>query len=231
MMSVYKRFTLFFFVLCSVSMVFAVNPYEWSSGTINGNAETKVFIDTTGTELCRVGFSTSVPTGYDSAPTSVSADGIKLEWDAINNDGTAKTSSDYYLYYQIKSGADIEIYMYGAGPLTGTEGNTDKVKWYVTVGEGGGVKSLTIDGEEAENDGETEGRKLLIHEHLPRPASTSSTTGDSSNDWKTTTYGAYGEYKISIDTGLDSLWNKKADEYSSTLYVVIVAEEENAPTA
>ena len=228
-MSVFKRFTLLFVFIFSVSMVFAVNPYNWEYGTINGNAETEVFIDTTGTELCRVGFSTATPTGYDTAPTSVSADGIELVWDTFSNDGTVETNSDYYLYYQIKSGADIKIYMYGAGPLSGAEGNTDTVKWYVTVGEGKGAKSLKIDGDETADDGETKGRKLLIHEHLPSPATTSSTTDDGS--WKTTTYGAYGGYKISIDTGSDSLWNKKADKYNSTLVVVIEADGENAPTA
>lgn len=227
-MSVFKRFTLFLVVIFSVSMAFAVNPYVWTPGTINGNAETEVFIDTTGTELCRVGFSTAMPTGYDTAPTPVSTDGIKLGWDETSNDGTAETTSDYYLYYQIKSGADIKIYMYGSGPLSGAAGNSDKVKWYVTVGREGG-KSLTIDGSETTDDGETADRKLLIHEHLPSPATTSSTTDNST--WQTTTYGAYGGYKISIDTGDDSLWDKKADKYTSTLVVVIEAEGENAPTA
>ena len=225
-MDILKKLVLFLFVLCSMTIVFAENPYVYSgSGSIDGKASAKVFVNTKGTELCRVGFSTEKPSDYDNAPVSVDTNGIKLEISA--QDGTASTSNNFYLYYQIKSGADIKVSMYGDKQLSGTENNADKVKWYVTVEEEDSSKTLSIDGSEKENDGETEGRKLLIHSHLPSPSDNT----QAESGWSSTTYGSYGGYEISINTGDDSLWDKKADEYSATLYVVIEAEGENAPKA
>lgn len=208
--------------LSLMGALYAANPYVWTSGTVEGEASTEVFVDTTGTQKCVVGFSSTKPTSLTDTVTEISTDGVKLE--VSTTDGTAATSKTFYLYYQIASGVDIDISMYGDDQLASTNnGNTDKVNWYVTVkADDSNSKSLSITGTSTtsgDNSGNGESNALLIHEHRPSP-----TTEETTDPWHSYNYGAYGGYAISINTGSDSLWDKRADKYSANLYVVISSD-------
>lgn len=203
-----------------------VNPkYEWQTGDVEGTASTEVFVDTTGTQKCVVGFSSDEPASLTDSVTAISDTGVKL--DVSTDNGTAATSITFYLYYQIASGVDIDISMYGDDQLASTNnGNTDKVNWYVTVtaenNESPKTKKLSITGTSTmsgDDSGNGASNALLIHEHQPSP-----TTTETTDPWHSYNYGAYGGYAISIDTGIDSLWTKRADRYSANLYVVISSD-------
>lgn len=208
--------------LSLMGALYAVNPYQWQNGDVGGTASTEVFVDTTGTQKCVVGFSSTKPASLTDSVTAISDTGVELVVNATN--GTAATLKTFYLYYQIASGVDIDISMYGDDQLASTNnGNTDKVNWYVTVkDDDSNSKLLSITGtptQSGDDSGNGESNALLIHEHQPSP-----TTEETTDPWHSYNYGAYGGYAISIDTGRDSLWNKRADKYSANLYVVITSD-------
>lgn len=206
--------------------LYAENPYEWTSGTVEGKASAEVFVNTKGTQKCVVGFSSTKPTSLTDTVTEISTDGVKLEVSTTDGTAATSTSTTFYLYYQIASGVDIDISMYGDKQLEGKSGNPDKVNWYVTVtAENNGsskTKELSITGTSTtsgDNLGNGASNALLIHEHQPSP-----TTEETTNPWHSYNYGAYDSYAISINTGSDSLWDKRADRYSANLYVVISSD-------
>lgn len=207
--------------LSLMGALYAENPYKWTSGTVEGKASTEVFVDTTGTQKCVVGFSSTKPTSLTDSVTAISDTGVELVVNATN--GTAATLKTFYLYYQIASGVDIEISMYGDKQLEGANDNADKVDWYVTVkADDSNSKSLSITGtptQSGDDSGNGESNALLIHEHQPSP-----TTEETTDHWHSYNYGAYDSYAISINTGSDSLWTKRADKYSANLYVVISSD-------
>lgn len=214
--------------LSLMGALYAANPYQWQNGDVSGTASTEVFVDTTGTQKCVVGFSSTKPTFLTDSVTAISDTGVELVVNATN--GTAATLKTFYLYYQIASGVDIDISMYGDDQLEGTSGNTDKVNWYVTVtaenNESPKTKKLSITGTSTmsgDDSGNGASNALLIHEHQPSP-----TTTETTDPWHSYNYGAYGGYAISIDTGIDSLWDKRADKYSANLYVVISSDATGA---
>lgn len=211
--------------LSLMGALYAVNPYEWKDGNVGGTASTKVFVNTKGTQKCVVGFSSTKPASLTDSVTAISDTGVKL--DVSTDNGTAATLTTFYLYYQIASGVDIDISMYGNDQLAGTNDNADNVNWYVTVkDDDSNSKLLSITGtptQSGDDSGNGESNALLIHEHQPSP-----TTEETTDPWHSYNYGAYGGYAISIDTGIDSLWTKRADRYSANLYVVISSDATGA---
>lgn len=213
--------------LSLMGALYAVNPYQWQNGNVSGTASTEVFVNTKGTQKCVVGFSSTKPASLTDSVTAISDTGVEL---VVNTtDGTAATSKTFYLYYQIASGVDIDISMYGDDQLASTNGNADKVDWYVTVkADDSNSKSLSITGtptQSGDDSGNGASNALLIHEHQPSP-----TTEKTTDPWHSFNYGASGGYEISINTGSDSLWDKRADEYSANLYVVISSDATGAGT-
>lgn len=213
-----KKLILFLLILILISSytLFAADPvlgsWTWSSDAVSGSAYVPVSVNSKDTKKCVVGFTTSIPENFDVA-TSVTSmtEGVSL---AISDvDGTASNSSaSLFLYYQIASGENISIAIYGEkalSPAADSE-NKDTVKWTVKNG------NITyVDFGIDEEKGNSEGNKVAVYEHRPQKTTTTSESGVVIGN----TFGKAGSIQLSINT--ESLWEKKADVYSANLIVVV----------
>ena len=217
-----KKLILFLLILILISSytLFAADPvlgsWTWSSGAVSGSAYVPVSVNSKDTKKCVVGFTTSIPENFDVA-TSVTSmtEGVSL---AISDvDGTASNSSaSLYLYYQIVSGENITIAIYGEKELSSTSENStnqDKIKWAVKNGN-----TTYVDFGIEETKGNSEEEKVDIYQHRPQATTPTSESGVVIGN----TFGKAGSIKLSINT--ESLWEKKADIYSANLIVVISTE-------
>lgn len=200
-----KTVSILTILLLVVPALFAADRdpvYNWQNGTVSGAADVLVSVDTSNeTQKCIVGFTNVNPETTDSSigvASSVGnpADNVVL---TINKtDGKAHNGADkeLYLYYQIASHENIVIKLYEEKLLTGAlASGADTVKWEVTT-----------DGDIPDLYGETTGEDsaVTIYEHEPT----------------TKTWGAADSIKLDIGT-TESLWDKKADNYTSNLIVAI----------
>lgn len=190
-------------LLLAVSAAFTAdsNPvYTWSSGSVSGKADVKVSVNTETTQKCVVGFTNTNPKQDASDFTVNSQVGDSSKDIILNIDETngmaSNEDTDLYLYYQIASNENIVIKLYEEKELTGAlTPNADTVKWQV-ITEG------DIDDLSGNEIGDS--NAALIYEHEPT----------------TKTWGAADSIKLDIGT-TESLWDKKADNYTSNLIVAI----------
>ena len=123
-------------ILISSYTLFAADPdlgsWTWSSGAVSGSAYVPVSVNSKDTKKCVVGFTTTIPGDLGVATTVTpiaSSSGVSLT--ISDADGTASNSTPLYLYYQIVSGENIDIAIYGEKELSSTSENStnqDKVK-------------------------------------------------------------------------------------------------------
>ena len=219
-----KKLILFLLILILISSytLFAADPvlgsWTWSSDAVSGSAYVPVSVNSKDTKKCVVGFTTTIPEDFGVATTVTpiaSSSGVSLT--ISDADGTASNSSDpLYLYYQIVSGENINIAIYGEKELSSTSENStnqDKVKWAVKNGN-----TTYVDFGIEETKGNSDEEKVDIYQHRPQATTPTSESGVVIGN----TFGKAGSIQLSINT--ESLWEKKADIYSANLIVVISTE-------
>lgn len=176
--------------------------YTWQSDTVSGDADVLVSVDTSRkTQKCIVGFTNVNPETTDSpigVATTVEnpADNVVLTISATDGKARNSTGEELYLYYQIASNENIIIKLYKEKELTGAlTPDADTVKWQVmTEGD--------IDDLSENETGDL--NAAHIYEHEPT----------------TKTWGAADSIELDIGT-TESLWDKKADNYTANLIVAI----------
>lgn len=174
---------------------------SWSVGSGDKKGSIILNLDTYPTRKLIVGFTTSSEVSSleeDVIPIS-QEEGIKLTLDRQ----TGEASNDsIYLYYQIESGEDITISLYGDKALNSA------IAWTVTS------ENLEL----RVGDAYAEGDEKVIHSHRPTTFPSSSTGIGESN-----VVGAWGTYPLKITS--DSVWNHPGDVYSANLYILIEGDQ------
>ena len=151
------------------------------------DASTNLVLDNTTTVLSNVGFTLN-----DEAVTSLEAvvptvNSYELTVD--REKGEAKSNeNELYVFYQIKSGEELVISLYGSDVLKG-DNHQERISWHAKCNN----KELHVSNDSGFNN------KIEIYTHNP--------TGE--------TYGAFGSFAIDIYT--DDLWNKPADVYRASI--------------
>lgn len=192
-------------LLLVVPAVFAADRdpvYIWQNGDVSGAADVLVSVDTSNkTQKCIVGFTSVNPEPADSSigvASSVGnpADNVVLTISATDGKARNSTGEELYLYYQIASNENIIIKLYKEKELTGAlTSDADTVKWQVMTE--GDIDDL-LENETGDSNA------AHIYEHEPT----------------TKTWGAADSIELDIGT-TESLWDKKADNYTANLIVAI----------
>ena len=215
-----RKITLFLLILISSYTLFAADPalgiWTWNSGGVSGSAYVPVSVSSKVTKKCVVGFATSIPVDFGVATSTVTPMTGNVSLSISDADGTASNSSaPLYLYYQIASGENINIAIYGEKELSSTSENSanqDTVKWAV---KNTNTNTTYVDFGIEETKGNSENGKVTVYQHRPQETTTTSESGVETGN----KFGNAGSIKLTINT--ESLWAKKADGYSANLIVVV----------
>ena len=201
-----KTVSILTILLLVVPAVFAADHdpvYIWQNGDVSGAADVLVSVDTSDeTQKCIVGFTSVNPETTDSpigVATTVEnpADNVVLTISATDGKARNSTGEELYLYYQIASNENIIIKLYKEKELTGALTlDADTVKWQVITE--GDIDDLSENETGVLN-------AAHIYEHKPTTE---------------TFWGAADSIKLDIGT-TESLWDKKADNYTANLIVAI----------
>lgn len=161
-----------------------------NSGHISSekDAYTVLTLDNTDTELQNIGFTlkSDIPSDFSLESVVTTKDSYELSVDRENGNAKSK-EDDIHVFYQIKSGEDLVISLYGSDVLKG-DNHQESISWHVKCND----KTLDV------LDGSGNSR-IEVYKHNPTEK----------------TYGAFGSFAIDIYTG--DLWNKPADVYRASI--------------